>query len=444
MTTTQACFALPSEFWARFVDRQWEKCPFLLKQLFPTPLATPDDVLRGIVEACAAAERNRSDDVVQFFVEHARLEADIKRYLPRFADRSLEGYVKRASQALGGRQIGLVVRDYAAYDVRTWLRLREFLRPLYELIGLPGDSSQPVVLLGNYEKTPFGLHADVYGAFVFVIAGRKRFRMWPEDYIRCHPEARGCLDFLPFLNDAITLEGEPGDVLYWPSTYWHSADSREGVTASLTVPVLKGTWSSDDRHLRQQMLRAVEDRLEAADGIERRVFPMAMLRDYATTIPDVAKSTTRTLERVLREPGFEDELKVLWLNHVSSLGFSRVPPPLAHARLGSDAVIQGDPRFPILWLPGSDETLICSANGHCFSFNGHPKIPMLLKRLNSGEPCRVADLVREYAGLAESEGVAFDASPEDIRGLLEKRYSLRAISPADNLVAKRRVKRGPA
>jgi hypothetical protein len=428
MAARQECFALPFEFWVRFARNHWEKSPLLLKQLFSTPLATPEGVFRGLVKACEPIERNCADNAAHLFVEQTLLEADVKRYLPQSADESLSGYVNRVSDAFGGQRVALVVPDYPACDLQTWLRLREFLRPLYGVVGLPGDPSQPVVFLGNYGATPGGLHTDLCGAFVFVVAGRKRFRLWPEQYFSGHPETRGLSDVRPFLDDAITLEGEPGDVLYWPSTYWHIADSSDGVTASLTVPMLKAVWSSDDRHLRQRMLRLIEDRLEVADSSERRVFPVGTLQDYATKIPAVARHATRTLKGILRAPGFEDELKVLWLNHVSSLGFNRVPPPLADSRLNDDAIIQGNSRFPVLWLRGTDGRLICSANGHCFSLNGHPNVPKLLKRLNSEEPCHVASLMQEYAGLVDRDDVEFEASPEDIRSLLEKLYSLRAAN----------------
>jgi hypothetical protein len=90
-------------------------------------------------------------------------------------------------------------------------------------------------------------------------------------------------------------------------------------------------------------------------------------------------------------------------------------------------VVRGHPEYPIRWLPTGTGEILCSANGHAFTMAAHPKILTLLGRLNGGAPCRVRDLLREYAGTARKGGRRALPSVE-IRTLLAKLASLRALT----------------
>jgi hypothetical protein len=104
---------------------------------------------------------------------------------------------------------------------------------------------------------------------------------------------------------------------------------------------------------------------------------------------------------------------------------------LADAALDNDAVVIGNPDYPIAWLPGEDGEIVCSANGHAFSVAAHPQIVKLVKRLNQPRSCRVRDLIKEHAGTVQVDGVEFEARREDVRAVLTKLYSLRAITTLD-------------
>jgi hypothetical protein len=115
----------------------------------------------------------------------------------------------------------------------------------------------------------------------------------------------------------------------------------------------------------------------------------------------------------------EEALTGAWLNHLTSYGFASVPAPAPPRPLRPGTVIRGCPQDPIRVVPSRDGALVCSANGHAFSVTGHPKLSALLDQLNSGAPCRVGDLVTRYSAGASRAG---------IRTILEKLYSLRAVS----------------
>jgi len=115
----------------------------------------------------------------------------------------------------------------------------------------------------------------------------------------------------------------------------------------------------------------------------------------------------------------EEALTGAWLNHLTGYGFASVPAPEPLRSLAPRTMIRGCPRDPIRVVAARDGTLVCSANGYAFSVTGHPKLSALMEQLNSGVPCRVGDLMTKYSGRASRAGV---------RAILEKLYSLRAVS----------------
>lgn len=418
-------FSLAPQFWENFLEHHWQKRPLMLKRPFAVPLATLEDVFRGIVKA---SEQFRSDERhghTQFFIEHAELQGAIKEHLPGAADGTVENYVERITRRLNGRRFGLMV-EYPGFDARTWLRLRDFLRPLYEALDIPGNPSQTQLFLGNYDKTPFGIHKDFHGTFAFIIAGRKRFRLWPDEFFSEDQEMARAVDYAPFLDDAITFEGEPGDLLYWPSTYWHIAESVGGLAVSMSVALFVEPQPALDV-LRRALVR-VERRLSDAAGAELPRFHSNRLRESVTKLPRVIEKTVAALSAFSQEPPLKEALQAEWLNRLTSFGFESYPPPLPGNRLEDEDIVRANPHYPIIWLPAEDDELICSANGHSFSVGAHPEIVKLLERLNRGEVCRVKQLLDEHAGIATVGDTEFEALPEDIRAVLEKLRSLRAIS----------------
>jgi len=122
------------------------------------PLVSADHVFERLVAASehwAGAERGF---IPELFVEHAQLLTDIHRFLPSAADGSIAGWSARVTGLLQGRAFGFVVDDYHVHDDLVWRRVRQFLRGLYDVTGLPGEEAKMTLFLGNYARTPFGLH----------------------------------------------------------------------------------------------------------------------------------------------------------------------------------------------------------------------------------------------------------------------------------------------
>jgi 50S ribosomal protein L16 3-hydroxylase len=414
-----------SDFWADFVGHYWEKRPFILKQAFATPVATSAEVFQGLVTASDQYRAGASLGV-RFYIEQGLQQAEIDKHLPESGDGSIGRYAERVNQMLEGRRFGLVVNQYSMHQAQVYLRLRKLFRGLNELVGTPAFLSEAVVFLGNYDKTPFGIHQDSASNFTFVLEGRKRIRAWPDKFFPDSRSACQRLEYERFLDGATTLDGEPGDVLYWPSSYWHVAESLGGL--SLTLGMGNYVKLCEGGAFFRHVIRMVENRLWVASGMNACSSRPGRLQQSAAKLPEVIEKATGTLQEIANDPQLEQDLQVEWMNRLTSMGFLGVPPPLAHTPLADADWVGVDPCFPIIWLPADDDEIVCSANGHSFSTAAHPNILKLLERLNRGKACRVKDLIEEHAGSVVVRDVRFEAAPEDIRSLLEKLYSLRAIT----------------
>lgn len=421
-------YTLPADFWAHFAAHHWEKSPLLIKQPFG-PLVTSAHLFDGLVKASEQYRAGYRDIPFRFCIESAEQLAEVGRYLPELADGSVAGYAARITEKLGGRCFGLLVNEYQSCDAQVYLNLREFLRGLYQRVGVPVYLSEAVVFLGDYDKTPFGVHQDPGATFSFVIAGRKTVRAWPDEAFRDRPEISHNLHYEKFLDSAITLEGEAGDLMYWPSSYWHVAECRGGLSMTLNLAMYMKRYP--ERHVFRHVMRMLEQRLPASNGVDLFSPHPAHPQARVGKLPKLMKTADAALEGLKRDPQLKQTMRVEWMNRVTGFGFFEVPPPLADAALDNDAVVVGNPHYPIVWLPGEDAEVVCSANGHAFSVAAHPHIVKLLNRLNQPRPSRVADLIKKYAGTVKVDSVEFEACPEDVRAVLTKLYSLRAITTVD-------------
>ncbi len=228
-------YCLSTRFWASFAKQYWENQPLVLKHPFAAPITTTAQIFRAIVEARDELGRAQKRHV-RFFVDDEIHRSGVKRNLPRPTDGNFNGYRERIGQSLNGAGFGLVVVGYPEFDARIRNRIRKFLRPLQHLVR-PRVQSKTLLFLGDYKRTPVGIHKDPHGTFVFVIEGRKRFRAWPSAFFPDAEKITGQLRYRQFLAGAITLEGAAGDLIYWPSSHWHIGEAVGSFSISLNVGV---------------------------------------------------------------------------------------------------------------------------------------------------------------------------------------------------------------
>ena len=426
-------FTLSSEFWAHFVEHHWNKSPLLIKQPFAASFTTPAEIFLSLQRASDQFRAGATGLRVRFLTEDQFLlqGRELGPYLPQSVDQSAADYAERMTHQLKGQRFALIVNEIQIHDAQLWRRTREFLRGL--LSRIPAQILYPGVFLGNYEKTPFGIHRDVYHIFMFVIEGRKTARVWPADYFRDEEDERLRLHYEGYpklVEDAITLEGEPGDLIYWPIGYWHVGEGHGELSLSLSLGLEPVQPLEEICH---QLIESFGRRLMSSAQAENRSFDSRDLHASTETVSRALELATYALREVGADPELEQIVRLSWLNRVTGGGFTRLPIPLPAESLDDADVVRGCPDYPIRWMPaGTDDEVICSANGHSFTLAAHPKILQLIERLNTGAAHQVQDLLAEHAGSLRVDDIEFVAKAEEIRALLEKLYSLRAIAKSED------------
>jgi 50S ribosomal protein L16 3-hydroxylase len=422
-------FSLSSEFWNHFVQYHWDQRPLLLKKPFKTPFATDREVFRCLVEASNLYRAGRLNLPLQFFNEQAFRLTGSKtgEYLPETIEVSAVDYAERVIRKLKGQRFAFILNGtFLEHDAQLWMRVRDFLRGLFEKIPL--QSTHSALFLGNYESTPFGVHKDDKSNFQFVIEGQKKMHLWPDEFVRGEKELQFSHDYRRFLGEAVTLEAEAGDVTFWPSSYWHIGEPVGGLSVCLTVGL--SPFPSPFLDVWKHLAATIEERLEELNRTDDGHFKANEFQGGAETILAVKKLATEALREIGQNHDFEQALKRSQLDRVTGFGSTEVPPALPWQALADDDIVCGYPDYPIMWTPIENHQIIVSANGHSFIIPADPRIIELIERLNSGVGLRIKSLSEEYAGTIRFADVEYEADSEGVRALLEKLYSLRTITSA--------------
>ena len=190
---------------------------------------------------------------------------------------------------VGGRPVtgagdaGAVWREFTAGATivlqglhRSWPALGVFCRDLEHELTHP-------VQANAYVTPPaargLAVHHDTHDVFVLQVAGRKRWDVHPpvlELPLRSQPWSSG---LGPPAEAELTVDLAPGDCLYVPRGFPHSARAQDGVSVHVTIGVL--TWTGED--VVREVVRRVEEDLEL-----RRPLPVGFAADEEVLTATVA------------------------------------------------------------------------------------------------------------------------------------------------------------
>ncbi len=208
--------------------------------------------------------------------------------LPRADETSMAQYLARLDRRFAPNRFGVQFRSMEREWI-MWSRFSAIARELQGLLKLGAGRMDLVGFLGNYRRTAFGVHKDSQHVFTFVVAGRKRMLLWPIEAFAGRSEvpdnpalkqaglfALTKTEFARARKKAIVLEARPGDLMYWPPSYWHCADPTPGVGITVTLGVdedlegrrrfRKGSAEGHEGPSGPSATSAVETRLEAVTG----------------------------------------------------------------------------------------------------------------------------------------------------------------------------------
>jgi hypothetical protein len=190
-------FTLARKFWLRFIRSYWKKKPFLIRKPFAQLISSSTETFEALLAESEEYRRSNEQIPLDFYIDNKRSqEHETRKYLPQSTDPSLAGYFKRLSKELPRSRFALLAQHLQCHHPSLWFRLREFVHPLLETTGLPGEDTKVTAYMGNYRKTPIGIHPGRSESFLFVTYGVRRIRVWPEAYFRGKEQEFHCsLDY---------------------------------------------------------------------------------------------------------------------------------------------------------------------------------------------------------------------------------------------------------
>ncbi|KLJ01469.1 hypothetical protein WQ56_06270 [Luteimonas sp. FCS-9] len=372
--------------WARFVATCWDVRPVVYRQAGGAPYPT-DAALHAA--AAAAREAAAGETACRFVLDDRQLRQP-GDWLPRGEDGSFDAYARRVLRAAGDdAAYALIVNEFHRHDARIFEAGRRFFRGLWAHVGLPATGAITTLFHGNYERTPVGVHKDRFSTFVFVLQGRKRMRFWPTRPWRDAVATR--VDYAQHLADSFAIEVGPGDVLYWPSAYYHVGETiGTDVATSVNVGVPR------DGHALRYEFDAIVRQADAEDAEDAAPLDGAASGGDPDRPPGIASALERA-RRLASPQALRSAAAAGYLSLLTGGGFAPPPPAMPPGRFDAGARVRlADPACPVAWMH-DDGGALCGAAGHVRRVaRFDDAAAALLRRLDGGEAIDVAALLAPF------------------------------------------------
>ncbi|PCG82133.1 cupin [Streptomyces sp. WZ.A104] len=395
--------------WDTFVDRFWDREPVLYKGVDGAFEGAPYDeaeVFGAAVRGSRPPHPLAVPGNVQFVVRR-RQQTRPYDYPPELSDGSLDGYEQRMAARLDGQRYALVVHRFHAFSHPLWARAQRFYGGLWERVGQPTHSAGSTLFHGSYEHSPVGVHQDRFATFMYCVRGTKRMRFWAER--PWSDPVHTVLDYQPYLASSFVAEVEPGDLLYWPSRYYHvgeSAGDAPATSVNVGIPRREHRPYYEIKDLFRGTGPVASAPLFTPDaGADGRL---------AGELPPALADAVETFARHLEEDRFAERATALALRVRTAGGFWPTEPPAEERVLDDDTPVRAC--APLLAAPG-DGTRACAANGHAVSGPITAEALAVLRRLDAGEAVSVGELPVSRRA--------------EVRRLLQELESFRAVTRTD-------------
>jgi Cupin superfamily protein len=358
-------------FWDHFSREHWERRPLSGQNVLRLP---PTDVWFDAVVRAASGEVPRLGarhiavgQVAKLIGAHYRPAGVMTRFTaagrsswrvperlrPRAEDGGFAGYHQRVTAELaragGDGHYGLIVNNPELISPELYRWARAFVAPLYRRAGMNNSGNYLAMFIGNYLRTPFGVHWDPESVFSVPVVGRKAMRTWPSRapelegirHKRAYPEA-----------GSQRMEAEPGGVLYWPSDAWHIAESEGELSVSVAVSLTHRYPAQGD---------PIAAMVPLAAGAKGERGLSELVRSSVHQVP----AQLDLGDRVGRGGMGAGGARAQWLRRATALGFLQTP-ALSEAKLPAAAtgsVLPG----ALAWIDEHEDgtgELLVGAAGH--------------------------------------------------------------------------------
>jgi lysine-specific demethylase/histidyl-hydroxylase NO66 len=257
---------------------------------------------------------------------------------------------------------------------RSWPPLRAFTRRLVAELGHP---AQVNAYITPESARGFDAHYDVHDVFVLQVSGEKHWSVHAP--VREHPRPdegwsqwRAAVESRAREKPVLDVVLRPGDALYLPSGWLHSAVARAGTSIHLTVGVAPLTGADVARELVAELSRSPALRAPlpivggdaGPDLLNRAVqqviaaFGQAVEAERADGGGQTAGAVRRSVQRLSRPEPVAPLATLAAANDLSPKAVVRLPDGLAATVTVDDDGVHLAADGQVLRLPGECETAI--------------------------------------------------------------------------------------
>ncbi len=380
--------ALDKKFWSHFSQTAWQKKAMAYKNLHsPMQQIDQDRVFQMLVDYSQICRQRNTAEGFKLYLEGERQhELDTLQFLPLKKDKSLLGYHQRMEKLFP--DYCLVCDELLQVSRDSLQGLTEFTEGLYQQIGFPNRFSELGLYLGNYKKTPFGVHIDGCGVFSFPVVGTKKFRLWSPQYVKKNPDLIEAHQYDEFKKHSQVLIAKPGDMTYWPSQAWHIAESDGSFNATWSL----GVWVdlSHEEIMIQTLRPLLNKKLGPFAGSKTTAFRSIHQKSgQMTSLPSSYQRMISILKN-LSQAEIHDQFLMSWMATTSRQGLKNFPKVQSPQKLNAHSILKNILPSSILWTKLTDQKT------HCFAFAGQIflqrasiKFLKLIEDLNSGHTCHL-------------------------------------------------------
>lgn len=384
---------LDQKFWRNFAKNVWEKKALVLRNVKSGLLEMTDAEIVELLVLYADRCRELNDPTgFKFFIDGFKAEEDdVLQVLPEKEDKSLLGYHARMKALFP--DYCLVCDELLQVNLKKQHLLTEFTDELYRHVGFPNRFSEMGLYLGNYRKTPFGVHVDSCGVFSFPVAGVKRFRLWKPEYVKKNPSLDRAFKYEKHKKASELLEAKPGDLTYWPSSAWHIAESDGSFSATWSL----GVWV--DQPHKETVSDSLKSLLDKKSGVAGNMVATKFkhLHNDSGEVSELPESYHQSIEllKSLSAEELQETFLKSWMQHISMQGFKTIPSVPVTVSAKSKLRLRSE-RSLILWQQSltSKGTVYISFGGATVESKKAGGLLKLVKDLNAGEICLVSTYVK--------------------------------------------------
>lgn len=389
-------------FWKEFAQNYWEKKVLCVRNSDSAlSKITEADIFKMLVQFANRCRKKKDVTGFKFFIHGFRAsDYDVLQILPVSRDKSLQGYHQRMSLLF--KDYCLVCDDLLHVSQKHQSELLAFSKQLYKFVGFPNRFTEIGLYLGNYKKTPFGVHVDACGVFSFPVVGQKSFRIWSPEYVRKNPKLVRAQRYAQFKKGSSLIKLQAGDMSYWPSSAWHIAESDGSFSATWSL----GVWVDKEQKqvVSEVFQKLVSEQLDSVDSKPTTSYCNLYLPDgQVAEMPEAYRQASKKIRQISEEQ-IQKSLLISWMGHISAGGFKSLP------KEGLDWNMKAGLRLanlelPVLWIKESkSKKIFVGFAGQVSELPMDRDLLFFLKKINSGNSVD-SKLIKELSLTKDSKAL---------------------------------------